>query len=78
VTTAVDWRRRWLETGRAAAKPRGGATNNRIKGEDAASLVALVEAEDDLKLHAVQTRHARSFSHFSNQRIELRSGPLYR
>jgi hypothetical protein len=59
-------------------KPMSGATNNRIKGEDAASLLALVEAEDDLKLHAMQARHARSVSHFSNQRIKLRPGPLYR
>lgn len=38
-STAVNWRRR-LETGSAAAKPMGGATNNRIKGEDAVWLLA--------------------------------------
>jgi transposase len=54
VSTAVNWRRRWLETGSAAAKPMGGATNNRIKGEDALWLLALVEAKDDLTLQAMQ------------------------
>jgi transposase len=50
----VNWRRRWLETGGAAAKPMGGATNNRIKGGDAIWLLALVEAKDDLILRAMQ------------------------
>jgi transposase len=56
VSTVVHWRRRWLDTGTAAAKPMGGATNTRIKGEDAAWLLALVAAQDDLTLHA---RHSR-------------------
>jgi hypothetical protein len=55
VTRAANRRRRWLEKGRAATKLMGGAANNWIQGEDAASLVALVEAEEnDMKLHAVQ------------------------
>ena len=48
VSTVVNWRRRWLDTGTAAAKPMGGATNTRIKDEDAAWLLALVGAQDDL------------------------------
>jgi transposase len=56
VSTVVKWRRRWLDTGTAAAKPMGGATNTRIKGEDAAWLLALVAAQDDLTLHAMQAR----------------------
>lgn len=47
VSTVVNWRRRWLDTGTAAAKPMGGATNTRIKDEDAAWLLALVAAQDD-------------------------------
>src|SRR5208337_3874115 len=54
VSTVVNWRRRWLDT--AAAKPMGGATNTRIKDEDAAWLLALVAAQDDLTLHAMQAR----------------------
>jgi transposase len=53
VSTVVNWRRRWLT---AAAKPMGGATNTRIKDEDAAWLLALVAAQDDLTLHAMQAR----------------------
>src|SRR5208337_2965485 len=49
VSTVVD-------TGTAAAKPMGGATNTRIKDEDAAWLLALVAAQDDLTLHAMQAR----------------------
>ena len=30
VSTVVNWRRRWLATGTAAAKPMGGTTNTRI------------------------------------------------
>jgi transposase len=56
VSTVVNWRRRWLDTGTAAAKPMGGATNTRIKDEDAAWLLALVAAQDDLTLHAMQAR----------------------
>jgi len=56
VSTVVNWRRRWLDTGTAAAKPMGGATNTRIKGEDAAWLLALVAAQDDLTLGAMQAR----------------------
>jgi transposase len=56
VSTGVNWQRRWLDTGTAAAEPVGGATNTRIKGEDAAWLLALVAAQDDLTLHALQAR----------------------
>lgn len=56
VSTVVNWRRRWLDTGTAAAKPMGGATNTRIKDEDAAWLLALVAAQDDLTLQAMQAR----------------------
>ena len=56
VSTVVNWRRRWLDTGTAAAKPMGGATNTRIKDEDATWLLALVAAQDDLTLHAMQAR----------------------
>ena len=44
------------DTGTAAAKPMGGATNTRIKGENAAWLLALVAAQDDLTLRAMQDR----------------------
>jgi transposase len=56
VSTVVNWRRRWLDTGTAAAKPMGGATNTRIKDEDAAWLLELVAARDDLTLQAMQAR----------------------
>jgi transposase len=56
VSTVVNWRRRWLDTGTAAAKPMGGATNTRIKDENAAWLLALVAAQNDLTLHAMQAR----------------------
>lgn len=55
-TTAINWRQRWLTQGTVAAKPMGGATRNRIKGEDAAWLLKLVAAEDDLTLHMMQVR----------------------
>lgn len=45
VSTVVNWRRRWLDTGTAAAKRMGGATNTRIKDEDAAWLLTLVAAQ---------------------------------
>ena len=56
VSTVVNWRRRWLDTGTAAAKPMGGATNTRIKGEDAAWLLALVAVQDDLTLRGMQAQ----------------------
>jgi len=56
VSTVVNWRRRWLDTGTAAAKPMGGATNTRIKDADAAWLLALVATQNDLTLHAMQAR----------------------
>ena len=56
VSTVVNWRRRWLDTGTAAAKPMGGATNTRIKDENAAWLLALVAVQDDLTLRAMQAR----------------------
>jgi transposase len=56
VATVVNWRRRWLDTGTAAAKPMGGATNTRIKGENAAWLLGVVAAQDDLTLRAMQDR----------------------
>lgn len=42
--------------GTAAAKPMGGAANARIKDGDAAWLLALVAAPDDLTLHMMQAR----------------------
>jgi transposase len=56
VSTVVNWRRRWLDTGTAAAKPMCGATNTRIKDEDATWLLAPAAAQDDLTLHAMQAR----------------------
>src|SRR5262245_65498402 len=56
VSTVVNWRRRWLDTGTAAAKPMGGATNRRIEDEDAAGLLAHVAAQTELNLHAMQAR----------------------
>ena len=56
VSTVVNWRRRWLDTGTAAAKPMGGATNTRIKDENAAWLLELVAARDDLTLQAMQAK----------------------
>ena len=62
VATVVNWRRRFLDTGTAAAKPMGGATNTRIKGENAAWLLAVVAAQDDLTLRAMRLREERGVS----------------
>jgi transposase len=56
VSTVVIWRRRWLDKGTVAAKPTGGAANTRIKDEDAAWLLALAAAQDDLTLQAMHAR----------------------
>lgn len=56
IKTAVDWVRRHRETGSVAAKPMGGDKSSRLKGDDAAWVLALVAAEPDLTLVEIRER----------------------
>jgi transposase len=44
-STVIKWVPRWRGTGSVAAKPMGGDNSSRLKGDDAAWVLALVAAE---------------------------------
>jgi transposase len=56
VSTVIKWMQRWRATGSVAAKPMGGDNSSRLKGADAAWVLALVEAEPDLTLVEIRER----------------------
>lgn len=56
VSTVIKWVQRWRTTGSVAAKPMGGDNSSRLKGADAAWVLALVEAEPDLTLVEIRER----------------------
>ena len=56
VSTVIKWMQRWRATGSVAAKPMGGDNSSRLKGADAAWVLALVEAEPDLTLDKLASR----------------------
>jgi transposase len=56
VSTVIKWVQRWRATGSVAAKPMGGDNSSRLKGADAAWVLALVEAEPDLTLVEIRER----------------------
>jgi transposase len=55
-STVIKWVQRWRATGSAAAKPMGGDNSSRLKGGDAAWVLALVAAEPDLTLVEIRDR----------------------
>jgi transposase len=55
-STVIKWVQRWRGTGSVAAKPMGGDNSSRLKGDDAAWVLALVAAEPDLTLVEIRDR----------------------
>ena len=55
-STVIKWVQRWRGTGSVAAKPMGGDNSSRLKGDDAAWVLALVAAEPDVTLVEIRDR----------------------
>jgi transposase len=54
-STAINWVKRWEETGSVATKAMGGDQSSKIVGADADWVLALVRAKPDLTLTEIQT-----------------------
>lgn len=55
VSTAINWVKRWEETGSVATQPMGGDQSSKIVGADAEWVLAVVRAKPDLTLAEIQT-----------------------
>jgi len=54
-STAINWVKRWEETGSVATKAMGGDQSSKIVGADAEWVLALVRSKPDLTLAEIQT-----------------------
>ena len=81
-STAVKWRRRWRETGAATARPQGGDRRSGRIERGAATILAMVAAEPDIRLVEIAARleheRAERFAPSTLHRFFARRGITYK